>query len=157
MKISIVYIGRDKKNHHASAIQLFEKRINRYMKLESIQLVPPRYPKTLTTKEIQSKEAELLMDRIQSFDQVMLIDEEGMTYSSLKFADFVQVQMSRGIKNLCLVIGGAYGFAETIKRNYPKRLSLSDLTMSHHLARLVLLEQLYRAFTIINNEPYHNQ
>lgn len=107
-------------------------------------------------KVIRDNEQVKFLKQISTSDHVILLDENGRTYNSKQFAGSLQKVMNSGVKTLVYVIGGAYGFSTELKDKY-RSVRLSDLTLSHHLARLVLVEQLYRACTIINNEPYHNE
>jgi len=156
LRIQVYYIGKDKKNHHEAAEKLYLKRLKNYASIELVALPPLKLSKSLSNSEIKAKEAALFNKQLEQMDKVYLLDERGRMYSSEKFASFVQKNLSSGYRKVAFVIGGAFGFSEEIKKQYPELLRLSDLTFSHHLARTVLLEQLYRAFTILNNEPYHN-
>lgn len=156
MKILVYYIGKDKKNHHEAAEAVYLKRLKNYTSLELVALPPPKLPKSLSSKKVKAKEAELFIKHLESIEKVYLMDEKGMMRTSEKFAGFIQKNLSAGYRKVAFVIGGAYGFSDSIKKKYPDLIRLSDLTFSHHLARVVLLEQIYRAFTILKNEPYHN-
>ena len=156
MKLKIYYIGKSKKNHHSEDELIYIKRIKNYLPIEVIGLPPPKLSKNLSPKEIQEKEGQYYLDNIDPKETLILLDEKGHTYTSVQFAGFVEKQMNKGLRCLSFVLGGAYGFSDSFKQKHPQHLRLSDLTFSHHLARTVLLEQIYRAFTILNNEPYHN-
>lgn len=156
MKLKIYYIGHNKKNHHADVEQLYLKRLKNYLPSEIIALSPQKHSSSLSKEEIQAKEAQYFKKHLDPKASVILLDEKGKTYTSKTFSKFMVQEMNSGVKTLAFVIGGAYGFSEGMKKEYRKHLRLSDLTFAHHLARVVLLEQLYRAYTIINNEPYHN-
>lgn len=156
MKIKIYYIGKDKKNHHQAAESLYLKRIKNYAAIELVALAPLKLSKSISSKEVKTKEAEYFIKHLKEMDKVYLLDEKGKMYTSEKFAGFIQKNLSSGYRKVAFVIGGAFGFSDGIKKTYPELLRLSDLTFSHHLARTVLLEQIYRGFTILNNEPYHN-
>jgi len=126
------------------------------MKIETKQIKPEKLSSSLSISEIRKSEAKLFTSHLKKESRVILLDEGGKQYKSKEFSNFLESQMSSGVSSLAFVIGGAYGFSEDIKKQYNKVISLSGLTFAHHLARVVLLEQVYRAFTIINNEPYHN-
>ncbi len=157
MKIKIYYIGRDKKNHHSEAEALYLKRLKSYIKVEIVAIPPPKLSSSLSGQEVKEIEAELLLKHLGQESAVFLMDERGKSYDSITFSKLIEQQMSASVKNLIFVIGGAYGLGPTLKTKYKRTLKLSDLTFSHHLARTVLLEQVYRAYTILNNEPYHNK
>lgn len=157
MKIKIYYIGRDKKNHHSEAEALYLKRLKSYVSAEIIAIPPPKFSSSLSGQEIKDQEALLLLKHLGEEKSVFLMDEKGKTYNSMSFSKLMEQQMAASVKNLIFVIGGAYGLGKAVKEKYKQTLRLSDLTFSHHLARTVLLEQIYRAYTILNNEPYHNK
>ncbi len=150
----LYHISRSKKNFFESAEQIFTKRIRQYASLEVIELKPPKYPKSLAASQIQDLETELLLKH-STYNKMILLDEKGKHFSSEAFAQYISKLMVQGVKP-DFIIGGAYGFSKGTKQSAKDVISLSTLTFPHHLARLVFLEQLYRAFTILNNEPYHN-
>ena len=157
MKIKIYYIGRDKKNHHSEAEGLYLKRLKSYVPIEIIAISPPKLSSSLSGQEVKVAEAALFMKHLGEERSVFLLDEKGKTFDSMAFSKLMEQQMSASVKQLIFLIGGAYGLGKELKSKYNRTLRLSDLTLSHHLARTVLLEQLYRAYTILNNEPYHNK
>lgn len=156
MKITIYYIGKDKKNHFTEIEALYVKRISHYVKIEIKKIKPEKFSSSLAISEIQKKEAELFRNHLKNETRVILMDEGGKLHDSQGFSKYLETQISGGGSSIAIVIGGAYGFSDDIKRHYKNVVSLSKLTFAHHLARTVLLEQIYRAFSIINNEPYHN-
>jgi len=156
LKLKIYYIGRDKKNHYSEIEQLYLKRIKRYLPIEIIQLPTKKYSSSLSQKEIQNLESKIFEKVMAKESKVILLDESGKSMTSEKFASYLENQVSLGGHSIAFIIGGAYGFAKKIKSSNATLISLSPLTFAHHLARTVLLEQVYRSFTIINNEPYHN-
>ena len=156
MKIKVYYIGKSKKNHHSEDEQLYLKRIKNYRPIELIPLPPLKLSNSLSPLEIKIKEAAYFADQIGQNETIVLLDEMGKSFTSKKFALYMEQQMNKGLRCLSFVLGGAYGFSDDFKNKHPQKIRLSDLTFSHHLARTVLLEQIYRSFTILNNEPYHN-
>jgi len=139
------------------AIDTYIKRISKYLKIKCENIKPTKNASKLSPKELKQIEADQILSRLSPSDKVILLDENGKDLNSLKFADFIQAQMNVSVRNLVFIIGGAYGLADSLRAELKNSIRLSSLTYSHHLARLVLLEQIYRACTIINNEPYHNQ
>jgi len=131
-------------------------RIKRYLPLEVIQLPAKKYSSSLSAKEVQDLEGQIFEKAMTKEKNCILLDEAGKSMYSKKFASFMENKISRGGHSIAFFIGGAYGFSDKLKKSGVTLLSLSSLTMAHHLARIVLLEQIYRSFTIINNEPYHN-
>ena len=118
----------------------------------------PETQKTIEGNAIQKdKEAALILNKISSTDRLFLFDEHGITYNSVEFSKFLQKQMNSGIKQLVFVIGGPYGFSEVLHKKAVGKISLSKMTFSHQMVRLFVLEQIYRGFTILKNEPYHHQ
>ena len=113
--------------------------------------------KNLTEDQQKEKEGELILKSLQSSDILILLDERGKSYSSIAFAEALQKRMNSGMKNLVFVIGGPYGFSEAVYQRAQQQISLSAMTFSHQMVRLFFVEQLYRAFTILRNEPYHHR
>ena len=155
MIIQLIYIGRDKKNIYTELENTFFNRIKHYSTIKITGLSPPIYPKSISTNEIKKKESQLIQPYLEKPTTNILLDEKGKHYTSIQFADLLNNKMIIS-KDINFIVGGAYGFSEEIKKKADSILSLSKMTMPHHLARLVLVEQLYRAFTILKNEKYHN-
>ena len=156
MKIFLYYIGREKKDHFTDAIQVYVSRLKHYCQFEIKQIIPQKYPNSYSIKKILSIEAELLKLELKSIDQVVLLDEQGKQISSETMAKMIQNFQNRSLRKLAFVLGGSFGFDSQFKSKFNNQLSLSKLTFPHHLAKLIFTEQLYRAFTILNGEPYHN-
>ncbi len=157
MKITFLLVGKTEENYLQTGISIFEKRLQHYISFEQIVIPELKNTKNLSPEQIKEKEAELLLKHLQKADKIILLDEHGKKYRSTQFAEFLQTQMNSGIKNLCFVVGGAYGFDEKIRKAADAQLSLSDMTFSHQMIRLLFIEQVYRAMTILRNEPYHNE
>lgn len=153
MSLKLIYHGNDKKNLYVEPEKEFIKRIKRYSKFEVIQINPEKYKKSTPINYIKSKEENAVVQKAGN-DFILLLDEKGKNYSSIEFAHYLD-KIRQSQNKISFIIGGAYGFSQNFKKEY-KSISLSSFTMPHHLARLVFLEQLYRSFTILNNEPYHN-
>ncbi len=157
MKIKIIAIGKTDDKNLISLIQTYEQRLKHYVKFE-LSIIPDlKNTKNLSVKQQKEKEGELILKNTQSTDHLILLDEKGNDFGSIEFSQFLQKKMNSGIKNLILVIGGPYGFSEKIYQKAAGKLSLSKMTFSHQMIRLFLVEQIYRAFTILNNEPYHHE
>lgn len=155
MSINLYYIGRSKKNFYKDPEKVFQDRICKYTKFKIIEISPDSYPNSMSADQIKSKEEQILKKKLKDNQAYILLDENGQHFNSKQFSEFINKKQVQGAP-LNFVIGGAYGFSEGIKQNAQAIVSLSKLTFPHHLARLVFLEQLYRAFTILKNEPYHN-
>lgn len=135
----------------------FFNRLKHYSDFEMQVITPPKNSAKMEVAELKNKEAENILVKVQPSDFVVLLDEKGNTFSSVEFAAFLQKRMNTGIKNLVFVVGGAFGFSEKMHERADSKLSLSKMTFSHQLIRLIFAEQLYRAFTILRNEKYHNE
>ena len=157
MNVKLVAIGKtDDKNLHAF-IEEYQKRLSFYIKFE-MELIPDiKNVKNLSESQQKEKEGELILAKITPTDQLILLDENGKTFSSVAFSEELQKKMNSGVKTLVFVIGGPYGFSETVYHKANGKVSLSEMTFSHQMVRLFVIEQLYRGFTILKNEPYHHQ
>ena len=156
MKIKLLAIGKTDDKNLQVLIAAYEKRLKHYIRFESEIIPDIRNVKNLSQKEQKEKEGELILKKISPFDQLILLDENGKEYSSLNFSKFLQKKMNSGIKQMVLVIGGPYGFSEKVYQKAIGKISLSKMTFSHQMIRLFVVEQIYRAFTILKNEPYHH-
>lgn len=135
---------------------LFEKRLSHYTSKISMLDIPVIKGKKMAPQQLKKLEGEQILSRIKPGDFLILLDEKGKTYNSKKFSETLQGWMNRGPKRLVFVVGGAFGFSEDVYQKCDAKLSLSSMTFSHQLIRLIFLEQIYRAFTILKGEPYHN-
>ncbi len=132
------------------------KRIVHYTNFEVIETPDIKNIKNLSVEHYKQKEAEIQKKYLVRSDFIILLDEFGKEYTSEKFAQFLEHKIQIGIKNPMFVVGGAYGFSEEIKKMSQAQISLSQMTFPHQLVRLIFIEQLYRAFTIIRKEKYHH-
>ncbi len=157
MKIKLLMVGKTDDKHLEQLTEKYARRLGHYLRF-SREVVPDiKNSKSLSTSEQKEKEGEQLLKRVDLSDQVWLLDEKGKELGSVEFADFLQKKMNAGTRQLVLVIGGPFGFSEAVYRRADGCLSLSRMTFSHQMVRLFLVEQLYRAFTILRNEPYHHE
>lgn len=157
MKITLLSVGKTEEKYLQSGIEIYLKRIKHYIKLEITELPELKNTKGLSQDQQKVKEAELILKKITSTDFVVLLDERGQELSSLQFADLLNKRMIASTQNLVFIIGGPYGFNQTIYQRANDKLSLSKLTFSHQMVRLFFVEQVYRAFTILKGEPYHHE
>lgn len=157
MTIKVLAIGKTDKGEIERLCALYEDRVSRYTRFEFEYLPDVKMHAKRSPDEQARKEGDLLLKKLEGSTPVFLLDESGKTYSSEGFAGFLQKQMNSGIRQLTLVIGGPYGFSDSVYARAHGKISLSRMTFSHQMVRLFLVEQLYRAFTILNNEPYHHQ
>ncbi len=157
MKIKLITISKTNKKFLIEGENEYQKRLKRYVKLERIEIPDIKNAKALSKSEIKLKEGEIILSKIDSADLVILLDDKGKEFTSMKFAKWIQNKRNLSIKNAVFVVGGAYGFSDAVYQRANEKMSLSKLTFSHQMVRMIFLEQLYRAFTILNNEPYHHE
>ena len=155
MRIKLICIGKKEADLFQEAIQFYQKKLEYYCTFESISIPYLKNIQSLSVEEQKKREGELLLSKINPGDYVILLDEQGKEYGSVAFSEAVQQWLNRGIKTLIFIIGGAYGFSEEIYQRGNEKLSLSKMTFTHLMSRLLFIELLYRAFTLINHEPYH--
>lgn len=157
MNIKLIAVGKTDNPALQQLISTYEKRLSYYINFE-LQLLPDiKNSKSLSEEQQKIKEGELILSYVEPSHHLILLDERGKEYTSIAFSDELQKKMNTGIKQLTFVIGGPYGFSQAVYQRANSKLSLSKLTFSHQMIRLFFVEQLYRAFTILRNEPYHHQ
>lgn len=157
MTITLLAIGKTDNSQLITLIDDYKKRLNFYIKF-NFEIIPDlKKTKNLSAAQQKEKEGELILKKIEKQDTLILLDENGKQHTSIAFANYLQKHMNSGIKNLIFVIGGPYGFSETVYKRAQGKISLSKMTFSHQMIRLFIIEQLYRGFTILRNEPYHHQ
>jgi 23S rRNA (pseudouridine1915-N3)-methyltransferase len=156
MNIRLLAIGKTDNKSLQSLIDEYTKRLSFYIKFD-LEIIPDiKNVKNLSEAQQKEKEGELILSKISATEQLILMDENGSTFSSVAFSDYLQKKMNAGIKTLVFVIGGPYGFSEEVYKKAQGKVSLSEMTFSHQMVRLFVIEQLYRGFTILKNEPYHH-
>jgi 23S rRNA (pseudouridine1915-N3)-methyltransferase len=157
MTIKLLCIGKTDNRELKQLIEVYKKRLQFYNKFE-IEIIPDlRKTKNLDENRQKEKEGELILAKVQNSDYLVLLDENGKEFSSEKFSEYIQKRLNSGLKQLIFVIGGPYGFSETVYQRADAKVALSQMTFSHQMVRLFFTEQLYRAFTILKNEPYHHR
>ncbi len=157
MTIKLLGIGKTDDKTLQNLTDVYVKRLQFYNKFE-IELIPDiKKVKNLDENQQKIKEGELILNKISASDFVVLLDENGKQLSSVGFSEFIQKRFNSGLKQVIFVIGGPYGFSEEVYNRADSKLSLSKMTFSHQMVRLFFTEQLYRAFTILKNEPYHHR
>ncbi|MBO0341279.1 MAG: 23S rRNA (pseudouridine(1915)-N(3))-methyltransferase RlmH [Bacteroidota bacterium] len=157
MQITLIAIGKTDKAELEELITVYKKRLKHYIKFQ-LEVIPDiKNRKNLSETQQKEKEGELILAQLQPTDTLILLDEKGKQYTSVEFARFLQKKMNSGIKNLVFVIGGPYGFSDAVYAKSSGKVSLSKMTFSHQMVRLFIVEQIYRGFTILRNEPYHHQ
>jgi len=157
MTIKLLAIGKTDSAELKQLISLYENRLSHYIKFE-LQLLPDlKKTKNLSESQQKEKEGQLILNQISSTDNLIILDEGGKQFTSIAFASYLQKKMNSGLKQVVFVIGGPYGFSSDVYAKAKGKISLSSMTFSHQMVRLFMLEQLYRGFTILKNEPYHHQ
>ncbi|WP_010517908.1 23S rRNA (pseudouridine(1915)-N(3))-methyltransferase RlmH [Croceivirga radicis] len=156
MKIQVVAIGKTDKKELNTLIEHYTNRLTHYVPFELIIIPDIKNVKNLSEMEQKKKEGELILAKLQPADHLCLLDENGKQFSSVGFSEILQKRMNSGIKNLIFAIGGPYGFSDALYARANSKISLSKMTFSHQMVRLFTIEQIYRAFTILRNEPYHH-
>tara|TARA_B100001142_G_scaffold318702_1_gene361168 strand:- start:4 stop:477 length:474 start_codon:yes stop_codon:yes gene_type:complete len=157
MKIVLITIGKTNEKYLIEGINEYNKRLKKYSNFEIIDIPNVKNTKHLSDYELIKKEGELILNQLKDTDHVVLLDDKGKAFTSLTFAQKLQQWLIVGRKRLVFIIGGAYGFSESLYERGNEKLSLSNMTFSHQMIRLFFLEQMYRAYTILNNEPYHHK
>lgn len=157
MKVCLLVIGKTDAAYLRSGIEEYEKRLNRYLPYEMKVLPDVKNARNLEEEVQKEKEGKMLLEEIQRTDWVVLLDDKGRQHSSLEFSNYLAQKMLGGIKRLVFVIGGPYGFSPAVYQRTNEKLSLSKMTFSHQMVRLIFVEQLYRGMTILKGEPYHHE
>jgi 23S rRNA (pseudouridine1915-N3)-methyltransferase len=157
MKITFLVVG---KANHSSLIQLqeeYQNRLKHYISFETITIPELKNTKNISESEQKEKEADLILKQLETTDEVILLDEKGKQLTSVAFSEFLSKKMLASHKRMVFVVGGPYGFSERIYNRANGLISLSAMTFSHQMIRVIFVEQLYRAFTILKGEPYHHE
>ena len=157
MHIVLIAIGKTDDKRIQSLVEDYVKRLGHYIKFEFTIIPDIKNSKNLSEEQQKEKEGATILDKLQPSDVVIVLDEKGKQYSSVEFSQVLQKYMNSGLKRLVFVIGGPYGFSDAVYQRANTKLGLSKLTFSHQMVRLFFTEQLYRAFTILRNEPYHHR
>lgn len=156
MKITLYAIGKTDDKQLQSLTEIYTKRLKHYVSF-TFEVIPDiKKVKNLTEEQQKKAEGEAILKQLLPSDRLILLDENGKSHSSVGFSKFLQKKMNSGLKNLVFVIGGPYGFSDEIYNRANGKISLSAMTFSHQMIRLFFVEQVYRAFTILKNEPYHH-
>ena len=157
MTIKLLAIGKTDNKDLQALIDDYQKRLGFYIKFK-FEIIPDlKKAKNLSEDQQKQKEGELILNKLNNTDVLILLDENGKQHDSVGFSNYLQKYMNSGIKQLVFVIGGPYGFSPDVYQKANGKLSLSKMTFSHQMIRLFVIEQLYRGFTILRNEPYHHR
>ncbi len=157
MKIKLLVVGKTDDAHIKSLIDEYTNRLKHYISFD-LEVIPDiKNMKKLSMDQQKTKEGELILSKATPSDRLILLDEKGKEFSSMNFSKYMQKHMNSGVKQLIFVVGGPYGFSKDVYSKAQGKISLSQMTFSHQMIRLFFTEQIYRAFTILKNEPYHHE
>ena len=157
MNIDLLVVGKTDSAEIQSLVATYLKRLNFYTRVTLVTLPDLKNTRNISAESQKRQEGELLMRQFADGDYVVLLDEKGAEMRSVEFSMWLQKRMNSGVRRLCFVIGGPYGFSKTVYDRADESISLSRMTFAHQIIRAIFAEQLYRAFTIIRNEPYHHE
>lgn len=156
MDICVLSIGKISSQWIKQGLDLFETRLKKYVSFNPLILPDVKNAKSLSIDSIKDEESKMIASQLNSSDYVVLMDEQGKEFTSRQFSEWIQKQMNSGKKRLVLIIGGPYGFSQNIYERADSKIALSKMTFTHEMAKLLLTEQIYRAFSILRGEPYHH-
>ncbi|HBG57749.1 23S rRNA (pseudouridine(1915)-N(3))-methyltransferase RlmH [Proteiniphilum sp. UBA1028] len=157
MKVILLSVGKTDNKHFVQLIEEYRKRVNFYIPFEMIVVPDLKNRKTISEKEQKTQEGNVLLKSLQPGDWVVLLDDKGKQYTSIEFARYLEKKSHTVPKRLVFMVGGPYGFSQDIYDAANEKMSLSKMTFTHQMVRMVFTEQLYRAMTILHNEPYHHE
>jgi 23S rRNA (pseudouridine1915-N3)-methyltransferase len=157
MKITLLTIGKTEDSYLKDGIDKYLSRLKHYIRFEIIEIPELKNTKALSQEQQKAKETELIFKNTVSTDHIVLLDERGTELTSVQFSAMLNKKMIASVQNLVFIIGGPYGFDDSVYKRANDQLSLSRMTFSHQMVRLFFVEQVYRAFTILKGEPYHHQ
>ena len=157
MKVELWMVGKTNFGYLKEGIELYEKRLKHYLSLE-LKVIPDlKNSKNLKADQFRRKEGDILLQKLQKDDFLILLDEKGKEFSSISFSKYMEDHFLSSKKRIVFLIGGAFGFSKEIYERSNSKITLSKMTFSHQMVRLFIIEQLYRSFTILKNEPYHHR
>ncbi|MBP3317872.1 MAG: 23S rRNA (pseudouridine(1915)-N(3))-methyltransferase RlmH [Alistipes sp.] len=157
MNIELVVVGKTDSKEVEALVEMYAKRVNRYCKFSITTLADVRNTRNMAPSRQKQLEGEVILRMVGDGDCLTLMDEKGAQYTSIEYSQWLQKRMLSGVKRLLIVIGGPYGFSADVYARADQKISLSKMTFSHQIVRAIFAEQLYRAFTILHNEPYHHE
>ena len=156
MKIKLIVVGKTNANYLKEGENEYFQRLKHYVRFDETIIPDIKNSKNLSKSDLKNKEGKLILSKIDNSDEVVLLDDKGKMFSSIDFSSYLSEKMIRGTKSLVFVIGGAFGFSDAVYERANSKISLSKMTFSHQMVRLIFKEQLYRAFTILKGEKYHH-
>lgn len=156
MKIRLITVGKTNKSYFLEAEHEYIKRLGKYVSFEKLELPDVKNAKSMPAEKIKLEEGKLILSKLDPSGILILLDENGKEFNSVQFSGWLRQEMNRGPKSIQFVIGGAYGFSEEVYAAAKSKIALSQMTFNHQMVRMIFIEQVYRAFTILNGEPYHH-
>ena len=157
MKVELWVVGKTQAAYLKEGMEVYQKRLRHYLTFVYKVIPEPKNAKSLSELQIKEKEGKAIMDALEKGTHLILLDENGKSYGSVEFANALEKKLQQSYRKIVFLVGGPYGFSEEVKKRANEKLSLSKMTFSHQMVRLFFIEQLYRAMTILRNEPYHHQ
>ena len=157
MKVEFWVVGKTQFKYLQEGMEIYEKRLRKYVPFQTVILPDIKNAKNMTPQLLKSKEGEIILSKLEKNDLLILLDEKGKTFTSEKFAFWVEKQLQHSARKVIFLIGGAYGFSDEVYKRSQQKVALSAMTFSHQIIRAIFAEQLYRGFAILNNEPYHHE
>lgn len=157
MKITLLTVGKTDRDWVRQGLEIYVSRLRHYIPFTLTEIPELKNVSALSREQIKAKEGELILKNLKPTDDAILLDEHGKEYTSVQMAGILQDKISYGCKDMVFIIGGAYGFSDTVYARANSKISLSKMTFSHQMVRAIFAEQLYRAFTIMKGEPYHHE
>lgn len=157
MKIILLVIGKTNSKELISLFEDYEKRLSHYIPFQFMVVPELKNTKNISMEEQKEREADLLLKQMDNQDEIILLDDKGKEYTSLAFSTFLEKKAVSSVRNLVFVVGGPYGFSERVYQRANGKFSLSKMTFSHQMIRVIFIEQVYRAMTILRGEPYHHE
>ena len=157
MKIKLIVVGKTNAKYLLEGEKEYGNRLKHYTKFEEIIITGVKQSGKLSENELKKKESQLILGKLENSDHVILLDDKGKSHSSIEFANFLQQKMNSGLKSLVFAVGGAFGFSDEVYQRANSKVSLSKMTFSHQMVRLIFKEQLYRGFSILKGEKYHHE
>ena len=157
MKFTLLVVGRTVEKHYITAINDYVERTRHFISFDMEVIPELKNTKNLSMEQQKEKEGDLILKALQPGDYLVLLDEKGKEFTSVQFSTYIERKTHTVPKRLVFVVGGPYGFSDAVYKAAAEKISLSKMTFSHQMIRLIFIEQLYRAMTILNNEPYHHE
>ena len=157
MKVKLIVIGKTKSKFLLDGENEYQKRLKHYCKFSELIIPDIKNARKLSKKELKEKEGNLILESLKNSDYVILLDDKGLALTSIEFSELLNKKMVSSTNELVFIIGGAFGFSESVYKRADAKLSLSKMTFSHQMVRMIFKEQLYRAFTILKGEKYHHE